>query len=130
MTYQSQNVHDGTAAGDERSLAILAHLSAIIAMVISAGWLSFVGPLIVWFLYKDRSPYVRRAAAGSFNFNIWAWVMSIVAWICLFTVVLSPVSLILWAVAGIMTLWCHIRGALRASRGQAYKYPASISILS
>ncbi|MDO5678098.1 MAG: DUF4870 domain-containing protein [Propionibacteriaceae bacterium] len=126
MTYQ----YSGTTRGDERSMAVLAHLSAIIAMVLSAGWLSFVGPLLVWLLYKDRSRFVRRAAAGSFNFNIWAWVMNIVAWICMFTVILIPVSIGLWIVAGIMTLWCHIKGALRAANGDTYDYPASIRILN
>ena len=46
-------------------MAILAHLAAVIAMVVSAGWLTFVGPLIVWFIYKDKSRFVRNAAAGS-----------------------------------------------------------------
>ncbi|HJE51141.1 MAG TPA: DUF4870 domain-containing protein [Tessaracoccus flavescens] len=128
MNYQYSGL--SSTRGEERSMAILAHLSAIIAMVLSAGWLSFVGPLLVWFLYKDRSGFVRRAAAGSFNFNIWAWVLNAVAWVCLFTVVLIPVSVILWIVAGIMTLWCHIHGALKASRGELYDYPASIRILS
>ncbi|MEA5155557.1 DUF4870 domain-containing protein [Raineyella sp.] len=114
---------------EERSVATLAHLSAIIAMIVSAGWLSFVGPLIVWVLYKDRSPFVRKAAAGSFNFNVWAWVMNVIAWILLFTVVLAPVAVILWIVAGIMTLWCHIHGALLAHRGQLYRYPATIGLL-
>ncbi len=68
--------------GDERSLAVLAHLSAIIAMVVSAGWLSFAGPLLVWLLFRHRSDFVRRSAAGAFNFNLWAWVISVVAWIC------------------------------------------------
>ncbi len=117
------------SADTERTMAVVAHLSAIIAMVLSAGWLSFVGPLIVWALYKERSPFVRHAAAGSFNFNLWAWVMSIVAWICLITVVLFPVAIILWVVAGVMTLWCHLHGALRASRLQPYRYPTSIPIL-
>lgn len=128
MTYHSSGY--GTTRSDERSMAVLAHLSAIIAMFLSAGWLSFAGPLIVWFLYKDRSGYVRRAAAGSFNFNLWAWLMNAIAWVLMFTVVLIPVSVILWAVAGIMTLWCHSHGAIRASKGQSYDYPASIRILN
>lgn len=115
--------------GEERSVATLAHLSAIIAMIVSAGWLSFVGPLVVWFLYKDRSPFVRNAAAGAFNFNIWAWVMNVVAWILFFTVFLAPVSIVLWVIAGFLTLWCHIHGALRAQRGRLYRYPATIGLL-
>lgn len=116
--------------GEERSMASLAHLSAIIAMIISVGWLSFVGPLLVWFLYKDRSPFVRAAAAGSFNFNIWVWVMNIVAWILAFTVIGLPVAIVIWIVAAVLTLWSHIKGAILAQRGELYRYPFVIRLLS
>lgn len=130
------SIHDvpyarGTVApSQERTLAILAHLSAIAAMIVSAGWLSFVGPLIIWFIYKDRSPYVRQAAAGSFNFNLWAWVMAIVGWILFITVIGIPVAVVLWIVAGVMTLWCHIRAAVEAGNHRRYRYPASIPVLT
>ena len=117
-------------SGEERSVASLAHLSAIIAMIVSVGWLSFVGPLVVWFLYKDRSSFVRTAAAGSFNFNIWVWVMNVVAWILAFTVIGLPVAVVIWIVAAVLTLWCHIRGALMAQRGELYRYPFVIGLLS
>lgn len=115
--------------GDDRTLAVAAHLSTIVAMVISAGWLSFVGPLVVWLLFRHRSELVRRSAAGSFNFNIWAWLMTIIGWICFFTVLGIPVAVVLWVIAGIMTLWCHIRGAMFAARGELYRYPAQLRIL-
>ena len=114
----------------ERTWSMLAHLSAIIAMVISVGWLSFVGPLLVWLIKKDDSPAVRAAAAGAFNFNIGMWVMSIVAWVCAFTVILLPLSVILWIVAFILTLLHHIKATLAASNSQVYQYPWQIKILS
>lgn len=114
---------------EERTAAVLSHLSAIIAMLVTAGWLSFVGPLVMWFLYRDRSPFVRQAAAGSFNFNLWAWVMNVVGWILFFSVVGIPIAVVLWAVAGLMTLWCHVRGAMKASRGEPFHYPAQLRIL-
>ncbi|RCK68415.1 DUF4870 domain-containing protein [Desertihabitans brevis] len=117
------------ADGDERTLAVAAHLSTIVAMIISAGWLSFVGPLVVWLLFRGRSPFVRLSAAGSFNFNIWAWIINVVAWVCAITVVLFPLAVILWVVAGLMTVVCHVLGAVRASRGVLYTYPAQIKIL-
>lgn len=117
------------APGEERSLAILAHLSAIAAMIVSAGWLSFLGPLVIWLLYKDKSPYVRQAAAGSFNFNLWAWVMSIVGWVLFITVIGIPIAIALWVVAGVMTLWCHIRAAVNAANHRGYRYPVSIPVL-
>lgn len=118
------------ATAEDRSAAMLSHLSTIISMVISVGWLSFVGPLLMWFLYKDRSAFVRRAAAGSFNFNIGMWAMSIIGWICILTVILLPLGVILLAIAAIATLWCHIKGALRANRGETYDYPFQIRVLS
>ncbi|MEO8829976.1 DUF4870 domain-containing protein [Lapillicoccus sp.] len=117
------------SSATERSVSILAHLSALIAAVVSAGWLSIVGPLLVWVFYKDRSAIARQAAAGAFNFNLAVWLLIIVGWVCIFTVVLFPVGIIVWVVAGVAALFCHIKGAIRASNGEAYAYPFSIPVL-
>lgn len=108
---------------EERSMALLAHLSTLIAMVISVGWLSFVGPLIVWLTHKNSSQFVRRSAAGAFNFNLSMWVLTIIGWICVFTIVLLPVGLILLAVSAVGQIVFHIIGAARASHGELYRYP-------
>ena len=68
MSYPDQPYRDATPAaplsGSSRLAAVLAHLSAPIAALLSAGSLSLLGPLIVW-LVKKNDPYVRRAAAGA-----------------------------------------------------------------
>ncbi len=117
-------------SGEERTWAVLGHLAAIIAAVVSVGWLSFVGPLVIWALYKERSPFVRRAAAGAFNFNLAIWAMIIVGWILFITVIGIPVAVLLWIVAGIAGLFFHIRAALKANRGESYSYPWQIRVLS
>lgn len=114
--------------GSERSLMILAHLSAIIAAVVSAGWLSLAGPLLVWLFTADK-PAVRRAAAGAFNFNLAFWVLYLIGWILFFTVILIPVSIIIWIVAFLVSLYCHVKGAVLASRGEVYRYPFQIPVL-
>ena len=118
-----------TPTSEERTWAILGHLAALIAAVISVGWLSFVGPLIIWVLYKDRSPFVRQAAAASFNFNLAVWAAIVVGWILFFTIILIPLAIIVWAVAVIAALVFHIRAALAANRGELYRYPWGISVL-
>lgn len=134
MSY-SQPPADRTPSGGaltsstERTVSILAHLSALIAAVISVGWLSIVGPLLVYLVYKDRSAIARQAAAGAFNFNLAGWVMIVVGWVLVFTVILAPIGVILWVVAGVAAIWCHVRGAMRASNGQPYSYPFSIPVL-
>lgn len=123
---------DGRPAisGEERAWAIGAHLSAVIAMVVSAGWLSFVGPLVIWALKKDTSPYVRRAAAQSFNFNFGVWIMSFVGWIFIITVIGIPIGIVLIAVAFVLTLWHHIKATIAASNDMPYHYPFQIKVLS
>ncbi len=131
-TPQPYDARTGPVAhtSEERTASILAHVSALIAAVVTAGWLSFVGPLVIWAIYKDRSPLVRQAAAGAFNFNLGLWVMNVVAWICLFTIILSPVAIILFVIANVgMVVW-HVLAAIRAGQGRPYNYPFQIRVLS
>lgn len=115
--------------GEERTWAVLGHLAAIVAAVISAGWLSFVGPLVIWAIYKDRSVFVRQAAAGSFNFNLAVWAAIVVGWVMFFTVILIPVAIIVWGVAVVAALVFHVRAAMAANRGELYRYPWGITVL-
>ena len=112
-----------------RTWAILAHLALLISMVISAGWLGFVGPLVLWIIYKDRSPFVRNAAAGSFNFAVTLTIVSWIAWICVFTIILIPVAIVLGLALLVLSILLPILAALRASRGEMYRYPLTIPIL-
>lgn len=124
-----QQVPNPAPSSDERLWAMLAHLSAPIAWVVSAGWLNFVGPLVVWALFKDRSAFVRNASAGSFNFTLSMTVTSIVGWILVFTVIGAPLGALLIAVGGIGAIVLGILGALKAWNGEAYRYPWQVRVL-
>lgn len=116
---------------DDKSLAVLAHLSAPIAAVLSVGTLSILGPLVIWLVYKDRSELVRRSAAGAFNFNLAFWVVYLIALI--FAVLTLGLGLLIavpvWLVVFIVAAVAHIMGALRASRGEPFDYPFQIPVL-
>ncbi|MGX0887673.1 uncharacterized protein ACUW97_002104 [Kocuria rhizophila] len=114
---------------DERTVAVLTHLAGPIAAIVSVGWLGFLGPLIVWFIYKDKSPFLRTAAAGAFNFNVTMWLVNLVGWVLLFTVILAPIGILLIAVYWVMLFVCHIMAAIKASRGDVYRYPMQLPIL-
>lgn len=116
--------------GSDRGVAIFAHLAAPIGNLVSAGSLPFLGPLIVWLIYRRRSPFVRQAAAGSFNFNLGMTVLSLIGYVMVLTVILLPVGFILVALAAIFSLWFSIVGAIRASRGEPYRYPMQLRVLS
>lgn len=112
-----------------RLAAILAHLSAPIAALLSAGSLSLVGPLLVWLVKKD-DPYARRAAAGAFNFNLAFWLLYLVSWVLIVTVVGMIIGIPLLIAIFVVSFWCHIKGAIRAADDRPYEYPFQIRVLS
>jgi uncharacterized protein len=116
-------------SASSRIAAILAHLSAPIAALLSAGSLSLLGPLLVWLVKKD-DPYVRRAAAGAFNFNLSFWLLYLISWLLIITVVGAVVGIPLLVVLFVVSAWCHIKGAVRAADDRPYDYPFQIRVLS
>lgn len=119
-------------SGDERSMMLIAHLSAPVSMLLSVGWLPFLGPLLVWLFYKERSRAVRTAAAGAFNFNISMTIASVLTWISvIFTLGIGLLWAVpIWIVLFVVQIWVHVKGALAASRGEVYDYPFQVRILS
>jgi uncharacterized protein len=128
-----QREADTTAAGplpaSSRIGAILAHLSAPIAALLSAGSLSLLGPLLVWLVQKN-DPFARRAAAGAFNFNLSFWLLYLVSWLLILTVVGALIGIPLIIVLFLVSAWCHVKGAVRAADDRAYDYPFQIRVLS
>jgi uncharacterized Tic20 family protein len=118
-----------TPSASSRIAALLAHLSAPIAALLSAGSLSLLGPLLVWLVKKD-DPYVRRAAAGAFNFNLTFWLLYLISWLLIITVVGAVVGIPLLVVLFLVSAWCHIKGAVRAADDRPYDYPFQIRVLS
>jgi uncharacterized Tic20 family protein len=120
---------DAIPTAGSRLAAILAHLSAPIAALLSAGALSLVGPLLVWLVRKD-DPLARRAAAGAFNFNLAFWLLYLVSWLLIFTVIGAVVGIPLIVVLFVVSAWCHVKGAVRAANDRSYDYPFQIRVLS
>ncbi len=116
----------------EKTWSILAHLSAPIAALISAGMLNFIGPLIIWALYKDKSQRVRHAAAGAFNFNLSLWIFYAV--LVVVSVVTLGVALLITIPLGIVvwigSMIIHVLAAIKANNGEVYTYPMQIPVLT
>lgn len=128
---QVQHPHLPVAhTNEDRAAATGAHLSAGIAWILSAGWLNFVGPLAVWALYKDRSPFVRRAAAGAFNFTLSMTILGIVGWLMIITIILLPIGVLLVAGSGIAAIALGVIGGLKTWRGESFTYPWQLRVLS
>jgi uncharacterized Tic20 family protein len=91
--------------------ALFAHLGAI--------FFSFVPPLVIYLIYKDRDPFIRRHAAQALNFQIILAIGYIISWIL--TIVL--VGFVMLFALAICAIIFPILGAVAANKGEEFTYP-------
>ncbi len=107
----------------ERNWAVAAHLSSFAAAYVALG---FLGPLVCMLLIRDRSPFARRHAVEALNFNL-SWLIYLVVSAVLIFIV---VGFVLLAALGIAYLVLVIMGSVAASRGEEFRYPLTIRMVS
>ena len=88
-----------TPSSDERTQAMLAHLSMIL--------LGIIGPLIFWLIGKDKSAFIDDQGKEALNFSIIGTIASIV------TCGIAWIAMAIFAVIG----------GLAANKGETYRYP-------
>ena len=96
---------------DERSTAVLAHLSGFL--------IGIFGPMLVYFLKRDESRYVEDQSADAINFHL-TMALAAVAFGIL-SVVVVGIPFLLAVV--VLVLVSPIRAALAAHRGERFRYP-------
>ena len=115
---------------DERTWAMLAHLSILVNLV--SGGLGVVAALVIYLLYKDRSRYVAYQSLQAFIFQLVFWVgggvliglawaisgiLSIVAIGCL----LMPIALVLSFIPIGAVVYGVVAG-VQCSQGDDFQY--------
>jgi uncharacterized Tic20 family protein len=103
---------------------MLAHLSGLIASFIG---FSFVGPLVVWLIKKDESPFVDDQGKEALNFqiNLLGHVAILVA-IGIATCGIGFLLFIPWAVYALVM---PIIAGVKANNGERYRYPATLRLI-
>lgn len=121
-----QNVGGGTtptgvmSPGDEKTWSIVAHLSVILAPI---------GALIVWLMYKDKSPKVTFHALQALWYQL-AWIGIFIAYFVVATILsvvtLGIAAIVLFPLMFIIPFIPLVHGcyaAYRVSQGEEYRYP-------
>lgn len=119
---------------DSRMWSMFAQLSAVLGYVIGAGFLGWVGPLIIFLVYKDRDRYVRYNAAESLN----AAIATVIAEVVL-TIVITILAVVTLGIGSILVplVWVPallhvifaIIGAVKANQGIWWNYPLNIRLV-
>lgn len=112
-------VHVPAGGGsDPKTMAMLAHLLAIFV-----GWL---GPLIIYLVDGGKDRFVRHHAAESLNFQLTTLIAALVCIPLMFVLI----GFVLLPVVLIGALVFEIMGAVAANRGEWWKYPINIRMVS
>lgn len=105
---------------DDRNLALIAHLSGC-AGIFAGGYLGFVGPLVIYLMKKDSSPYVEAQAKEALNFQITLFLIAVA---CTLGTLVSCMALFpLLFVPMILQLVFGVLAALAVRDGTNYRYP-------
>jgi uncharacterized Tic20 family protein len=119
---------------DVKLWSMLAQLSSVIGYVISVGILGWLGPLIIFLVYKDRNRFIRYNAAEALNAAIAVVIADIVLAIVfgVFTLLTlgfgSPIFVLL-GVPTILHIIFAIIGAVKANDRTWWNYPLNIRLV-
>ena len=106
-----------------RTTAVVAHLSTFAGLVVPFG--SVIGPLAVWLTRRDRDPFIDQAGREALNFGISIAIYGsvlVVAALMLVGIPLLMVGVVAWVVLASLA-------AVKASQGQAYRYPLTMRLI-
>jgi len=101
---------------DEKTMGMLAHLLGI---------LGFIGPLIVWLMKKDQSPFVNDQGKEALNFHL----MMVIGFVIGFATMTFCIGFFILPAVWIVSVIFSILGAMKAKDGMAYRYPFTIRFI-
>ena len=122
----------GPVTQEERTWALVAHIGTLVSAYFALGLLV---PLVIM-LIKQDSPFIRRHAVESLNFQISLLIYGIVAAVVGFllvvltlgigVIVLVPVAIVL----AVLVLVLIIIATVKAGNGEDYRYPLTLRFVS
>lgn len=110
------------AENDEKTMGMLAHILGAVTCIL--------GPLIIWLIKREESPFVNDQGKEALNFQITVLIGYVAAGIVAVIPAVGCVSALLYPAIGIASLVLGILGGLEANKGKAYRYPFALRLIS
>ncbi|WP_422114689.1 DUF4870 domain-containing protein [Brachybacterium sp. UNK5269] len=132
--YEGPLTGQPTSDSDSKLWAMFSQLAVILGHIVSWGFLGWVGPLIIFLVYKDRSRFARFHAAEALNGAITVVIAQVVLSIAIgiFGIVTLSFGWLLFPLVGVpalVQLVFAIIGAVKANKGEYWNYPANIRLV-
>jgi hypothetical protein len=120
---------------DARQWAMFCHLAALAQFVLPS-FGNVIGPLVIWLVKKDQHPFIDDQGKEALNFQIsmslYMWLLPAISGmlICLVIgIVLLPLAIALVLALMAADVVLAIVAGIKASSGEAYRYPITIRFL-
>lgn len=112
---------------DEKNAGMWGHLSGL-STIVTGGFGGWIGPLIVYMIYKDRSAFARQESKESLNFGIFMTILAVGIMVVGIVLAIPTFGLLgfitaLYWVPGLLQVIFSIIGAIRVNNGGSYRYP-------
>jgi len=104
----------------ERDWAMFCHLSAFAGYFFPFG--GIIGPMVCWISRKQESAWVDINGKASLNFQLSMLMYTVLAIPLCFIIIGIPIIMFL----AILELVCIVVAAIKAAKGEYFKYPISI----
>ena len=109
---------DPVPTQDEKNLGLIMHVLSLVGF-------SLIGPLIVWLVKKDESPFINAQGRELLNFQLSFLIYVIVCIPLCFLLIGIPLLIIV----GLASLILTIIGLVKATEGKIYRFPLTIRML-
>jgi uncharacterized Tic20 family protein len=87
--------------------------------------LAFICPLVIMLTKGNESPFVRRHAVESLNFQISLYIYAVVCFVLVFVLV----GFFLLIALGVFALVAIILATVKAANGEEFRYPLCIRLV-
>jgi uncharacterized Tic20 family protein len=88
--------------------------------------LSPIVPLVIYVVYKDRDPFIRRHSAQALNFQIWVYIGYFISSILIFIII----GFITFPIIAVCSVVFSIIASIAANKGEEYTYPLVPRLIS
>jgi uncharacterized Tic20 family protein len=114
---------------EEKTWAMLSHLSGFLGYLVVIPFASIIGPLVVWLLKKDSSEFVDEHGKESINFQITMSVFYAITWVLFFSIIFTLIAIPLFGLLGVWMVVLVIVAAIKAINGENFRYPLTLRLL-
>lgn len=120
-------------SSDDKMWGMFSHLSGLVAGFVlsftSLPALGFVGPMVIYLMKKDESPFIADQAKEALNFNISIGIIMLTLWLLSWTLILLIITIPLMILTGIVGLIFVIIATIKSSQGELYRYPLTLRLV-